>query len=196
MNLTHTLFSLVACALLLAPTAGAQDVLSLEGVETVRDASELQDLLSPPPDRDSVDTAIVFSNDLNRPAHVGCVGFDGDGQFVGHAWLRVPARGLRFVLASDLSSGSDFIGSVRCWTPGRAIIGSAFLLGPSAVTDLPIAPPRAAWQSLRVEAEAVKRLQDANEVWSSSASVQDADELPTPVRLRVRTIGFPVVATY
>ncbi len=136
MNLTHTLFSLAACALLVAPVAGAQEVLSLEGDEIVRDAIELQDLLTPPPDRDSVDTAVVFANDVNRPAHVGCAGYDSNGRVVGHAWLQVLGRGLRFVRASDLSAGQDFISS---------------------------------------EAD---------------------DESPRPVRLRVKIIDFPVVATY
>ena len=73
-------------------------------------------------------------------ARVACRAFDADGDPVGRIWMHVPANGLRFVLASDLSHGQDFVGHAMCRT-GR-VIGSAVLLAPSAITDLAVRPIR------------------------------------------------------
>ncbi len=193
MNSKYTLSVLVACMLLLGAVATAQEPLSLEGVEVAHEATELQDLLRTHPDRDLVDSALVFTNNSLRPVRIGCRAFDGDGHVVGKVWLGVPARGLRFALASDLSDGYDFIGSARCWSTGRGVTGSAFLLKPLAITDLPSRP------SLRRRLVVVDSVDapvsvDAAKV-SAIADVAEA-ELPEPASILVRLVRFPVVATY
>ncbi len=118
------------------PTASAQDVNAVRDIE--RDAASLKDRIEQPPDpdRDVADTAIVITN-LRRMFGVAtCVAFDYDGNLVGRARVRVPALGLRWLLASDISDGADFIGSAHCYIQGH-MLGSAIFLGPG-ITDLPV----------------------------------------------------------
>lgn len=128
-------------SLVLAPTAGAKKKRAAapvdEGPEIVRDAESLTHELRPRPvdDVDIADTALVFTN-KGDDARVLCVGFDKQGETVGRAWLSVPRLGLRYMLASDLSHGADFLGHVQCRTRG-SIKGSSVLLGPG-ITDLPV----------------------------------------------------------
>ncbi len=139
------LFAL-CCVLGTALAASAQDFAVAipadvdPGVEVRRDARELQAEVRPRPvDRDVADTALVFTN-LGREDHrVFCVGFDDEGRRVGRAWLKLPARGLRYLLASDLSRGKDFIGHAQC-SGGRNVTGSLVFLGPD-LTDLPVLQP-------------------------------------------------------
>jgi hypothetical protein len=136
---TKALFMLLL-GLLLPVSAWSQAVspvdVSFDGeeVDIVRDASELRDQIDRP-DRDLVDTALVFSNLGQEHARVGCAAFDANGETVGRILMRVPARGLRFALASDLSNSVDFVGHVECRTDLR-VMGSAILLAPSSITDL------------------------------------------------------------
>ena len=65
-----------------------------------------------------------------------CVAFDYEGRPAGHARLKIPARGLRWLLASDISDGVDLIGSAQCFLSGR-LLGSAIFLGRD-VTNLPV----------------------------------------------------------
>ncbi|MDE0885696.1 MAG: hypothetical protein OSB70_09200 [Myxococcota bacterium] len=106
----------------------------MEELDIVRDATDLRGELDRP-DRDTVNTALVFSNLGGEDAVVGCAAFDSDGDTVGRILIRVPARGLRFALASDLSRNLDFVGHVECRT-GLRVMGSAILLAPSSLTDL------------------------------------------------------------
>ena len=126
-------------ALALAPSAAAEDLLDTgdAGVQITRDATELTDALRPrpPEDADVADTALVFTNEGGVPERVRCVGFNKNGRAVGRAWVAIPARGLRYLLASDLSYGRDFVGQVQC-AAAVQIKGSAVLLGQN-VTDLP-----------------------------------------------------------
>ncbi|MDG2336236.1 MAG: hypothetical protein P8Q97_18695 [Myxococcota bacterium] len=122
--------------LMLPISAWAQGIVpvDMEELDIVRDATDLRGELDRP-DRDTVNTALVFSNLGGEDAVVGCAAFDSDGTTVGRILIRVPSRGLRFALASDLSRNLDFIGHVECRT-GLRVMGSAVLLAPSSLTDL------------------------------------------------------------
>ena len=120
---------------LVAGTATAQD--DTEAPLIDRGADELSDAVDVRPDDiDFVDTALVFSNATDVDASVVCIGYDADGNAVGTAMASPPANGLRFLFASDLSGGADFAGRVACKARGR-VSGTAILLGPSGVSDLP-----------------------------------------------------------
>ena len=109
-----------------APTIGD------EGPEIERRAVELQQRLRDRRvDLDSVATALVVNN-TRWPWAIA--GYDDDGRFVGAARTRVPPNGLRFLLASDIAHGRDFVGSVICKASGR-LLGSALLIG-AELTDL------------------------------------------------------------
>jgi hypothetical protein len=105
--------------------------------EIARDGGELAaDLRSATDrDRDVADTALVFNNPGTGPAAVGCRGFDARGDYVGGAIVRIPARGLRYLRASDLSNGADFVGSAVCHSTSR-LVAEAVLLAPSGATNL------------------------------------------------------------
>ena len=122
--------------LLLPVSAWSQAItpVDVEELDVVRDAAELREEIDRP-DRNSVNTALVFSNLGRGDAVVGCAAFDSDGDTVGRILMRVPAHGLRFALASDLSQSVDFVGHVECRT-GPRVMGSAILLAPSSITDL------------------------------------------------------------
>ena len=116
--------------------AAAVDAVSdQEAIEVDRTAIDLRThLLDRRLDHDSVDTAVVFTNTRATIAHVKCVGFDGRGRVIGAARTRVPGRGLRYLLASDIAHDRDFVGSILCKSDGR-VIGSALLIG-AQLTDL------------------------------------------------------------
>lgn len=146
-SLGKTVLFAASCALLAAGAAPAQDALApapverLPEIEINRDARDLQAEVRPRPvDRDVVDTALVFTNLGGEDRRVRCVGFDHEGRKVGRIWLKVPALGLRYALASDVSSHRDFIGSVQCGA-GPNVAGSVVLLGPG-LTDLPVLQPQ------------------------------------------------------
>ena len=65
-----------------------------------------------------------------------CNGGSAGGSPIGRTRTVVPPLGLRYVLASDMSNGVDFVGQVQCAPRGR-IVGSVVFIGP-AVTDLPV----------------------------------------------------------
>ena len=41
--------------------------------------------------------------------------------------MRVPGKGLRYLRASDLANGVDYVGQVRCRSGNESIQGSALL---------------------------------------------------------------------
>ena len=107
------------------------------GVEIVRDATELAAELRPRPiDHDVADTALIFTNFSSRDLPVYCVAFNKNGEPIGRRWVKLPALGLRYLLASDLSGGRDFVGHAQC-SSQRHVRGSAIFLGPQ-LTDLPV----------------------------------------------------------
>ncbi len=122
------------CLLLLPQQIPAQSEIPAadptEAVDVERDGPELNDRIRDHrPDLDTVDTALVFTAVRSARSTVKCVGYDDNGRIVGTVRLRIPGRGLRYVLASDISRGRDFVGSAVCKTSGR-ILPSAVLLGP------------------------------------------------------------------
>lgn len=110
------------------------------GTEIVRDAGALRDELRLRDlDTDIADTALVFTNLGANATRVKCVAYDGDGQAIGRAWVGVPRLGVRYLLASDLANGADFIGQVQC-SARKNIRGTAVFLG-GGITDLPSMHP-------------------------------------------------------
>ena len=109
-------------------TAAAQTVAVAE-VEIDRDPDTLRDEIRPRPDDvDFVDTVLVFSNVQRGRRLVRCVAYDRSGAVVGRARTYVQSLGLKFMLASDLSNGRDFIGHVTCTSRGY-LLPSAVLVG-------------------------------------------------------------------
>jgi len=132
----------VACLLVLgmSASASAQEAVQIPAiVDFERDAVQLRDRIERPPvDPDLADTAVVLTNGGNTRAYAVCWAFDGDGKPLGRTRLKIPALGLRWALASDLSNDVDFIGSVRCYVSGN-VHGTAVFFGPG-ITDLPTRP--------------------------------------------------------
>ena len=128
----------VACLIgaFVAPSASAQRFSAVRDIE--RDATSLRDRIEQPPDpdRDVADTVIVMTNLAHERGVASCAAFDYDGNLVGRARVKVPAMGLRWLLASDISDDADFIGSAHCFISGR-MLASAIFLGPG-ITDLPV----------------------------------------------------------
>jgi hypothetical protein len=129
---------LVAFGLLLPSLGSAQRVSfpDIDGVEVARDATDLRDEVDRP-DRDIVDTVLAFTNLGQGAARVSCVAFAANGEPVGSIWISVPANGMRFALASDISGSRDFTGHARCRT-GPRVLGTSVLLAPGAITDLSV----------------------------------------------------------
>lgn len=98
------------------------------GLEVIRDATELQAMLKKAPDVDVVDTALVFNNPRNHKTLVACVGYNANGRALGRAYTVVPANGVRFIRASDISNGRDFLGSASCKARSR-LIPASFIVG-------------------------------------------------------------------
>lgn len=127
------------CVLALTLLATSSVAQTAAEVEIDRPADELLDLLvdpADPNDPDAVDSALVFTS-TGGPAAVRCTAWDGNGDPIGSpVIIPVPAGGVRWIRASDLSNGANFVGSARCTTLG-GVTGSAFLVGPRGATDLP-----------------------------------------------------------
>ena len=98
------------------------------GLEVIRDATELQAMLKKSPDVDVVDTALVFNNPRKHKTLVVCVGYSANGRALGRAYTVVPANGVRFIRASDISNGRDFLGSASCRARAR-LIPASFIVG-------------------------------------------------------------------
>jgi len=109
---------------------------ALEEVVVERDADTLADLVRRAPDEpDVVDTAMVFTNDAAGDREVRCVVWSKGGEPVARFRVKVPRKGLRYALLSDVLGDRDLVGSTRCRHRGR-VTGSAFLIG-VAFSDLP-----------------------------------------------------------
>ncbi|MDP6979924.1 MAG: hypothetical protein QF570_15170 [Myxococcota bacterium] len=111
------------------------DVLELEEVEVSRPVDELPNDVEPV-DPDSTDTALVFSNLGGERARVKCVAFNMNGRPVGRTRTAIPALGVRYMRASDISNGLDFVGQVHCASHGK-VVGSTVFVG-RGITDLPV----------------------------------------------------------
>ena len=130
------LFSATAIVLLAGGLAHAQEV---EEIDVARDDSELRVELRTAIDRDTdvANTALVFNNVTSSATHVHCVAWDGNGNRLSRKTARIPARGVKYLRASDLSDGVDFVGSAVCTSRSR-IAASAVFLAPGAMTNLEV----------------------------------------------------------
>ncbi len=141
MTTASRLALLLTGALLLASPAQARKAADLEpDKEVQRDGLEYQADVRAAADRetDVADTALVFTNTGPEAVRVICRAIDGEGQAIGsRAGASVPAGGLRYIRASDLSDGEDFVGSAMCKASG-AVLASGVFLAPGAVTDIPV----------------------------------------------------------
>jgi len=122
-----------AAALLTSLAAGAQEI---DPPDVVHEEALLEELLVEPVDAPNLNTALVFSSLADVELRVVCRARNAQGQPIGHAGVRVPAQGVRFLLASDFSDGEPFLGQVRCLSP-RGIRGSGFARSANGVTDVP-----------------------------------------------------------
>jgi len=130
---------LAVAGLLVATGATAQEEDTLTGSQVERDAESLREYLrSHPIERDRVNTALVFANAVDVPARVDCVAFGPNGRALGAAWLVVPGRGLRYLRASDLVHGRDFVGPARCRTRAR-VRATAVVGAPGGISDVQVA---------------------------------------------------------
>lgn len=121
-------FGLGAALFLGSTSAPAETV---DSVEITRDAV---DIARPHPEPPAVESVLVFSNRSLFERYVFCVAWNKNGHVVGRAHTRLPAMGVRYLLASDF--GGPFLGSARCITRGR-IVANGFLLAPG-LTNLPV----------------------------------------------------------
>jgi hypothetical protein len=126
-------------ALSLGAAAGAED---FEAPDVQHDESELQTLVEEPVEAPRAETALVFSSALDEERRVVCRARNARGEAVGHAAVRVPARGVGFLLASDFSGGEPFAGQVTCLAR-RGIRATGFLRTGGGLTALPgVGPAR------------------------------------------------------
>ncbi|MFT4582383.1 MAG: hypothetical protein ACI915_001197 [Gammaproteobacteria bacterium] len=98
------------------------------GIEITRDAYELKEVIATDRDSDVIDTVLIFSNTRSHRNIAVCVGYDANGNVLGRAFTVIPANGLRFIRASDLADGTDFLGSAKCVTRPK-VIPSSFVVG-------------------------------------------------------------------
>ena len=105
--------------------------------QSATDADGVREVLRPP--HDMVDTALVFTNLGGTPALVNIRAFTRNGDPAGMATVRVPGRGLAYVLASDLrAAGHDAIlGHAQGVSRSLTLTATAVLVG-AGTTDLPV----------------------------------------------------------
>ena len=132
MNRPLGLWTSLAAAALLAMAATAQEI---DPPDVTHEDSELEALLEDPVAAPQVNTALVFSSLADLELRVVCRARNAQGLPIGHAAVRVPAHGVRFLLASDFSD-APFVGQVRCLSP-RGIRGTGFARSANGVTDVP-----------------------------------------------------------
>ncbi len=139
-----TIQSLIRSVLLLSSaflffaggTAQAQDA---EFIDMGRDEVELRVDVKAAVDRDTdvANTALVFNNAGRKDTTVTCTAYGSNGDVLGRGRTRVAAQGVKYIRASDLSNGVDFIGSALCKARGRIVVSSVFL-APGAITNLDV----------------------------------------------------------
>ncbi len=116
--------------------AGAAQAQEIDPPDVTHDEGELETLLGEPVEAPHVNTALVFSSVVDEELRVVCRARNAQGEPVGAAGLRVPAHGVRFLLASDFSDGQPFLGQVTCLSP-RGLRGSGFARSASGVISVP-----------------------------------------------------------
>jgi hypothetical protein len=133
MNWNARLWTPLFAAALFAAGATAQEI---DPPDVDHDESVLEALLGEPVAAPRVETALVFSSVADVERRVVCRARNARGEAIGHAAVRVPAHGVRFLLASDFSNGEPFLGQVTCLSP-RGVRGSGFTRSANGVTDVP-----------------------------------------------------------
>ncbi len=129
-----TLLISAAALLLGSGMAAAQEVEAIDiGREEVQLRVDISDAIAR--DTDVANTALVFNNSGRVGTVVYCTAYAGNGDVLGRGKTRVPARGVRYLRASDLSDGVDFVGSAVCKARGR-VTATAVFLAPGAITDI------------------------------------------------------------
>ena len=130
--------SLFASALLLLASAGAQ-AQTVDARDDSLGETELRAELRQAIERDTdvANTALVFNNTTHEDASVICRAYGANGELLGRRFARVPARGVRYLRASDLSSGADFVGSAVRASRSR-VAASAVFLAPGSITNLDV----------------------------------------------------------
>lgn len=123
----------LGAALLLLVTTSAGLAQTPTEIEVDRDTDELKVLVLPDPGRTMTDTALVFSNPGGSAAIVRCNAYNKNGVWIGRSRTTVPARGVRYIRASDLSGGDNFLGNARCWS-ARRTIGTGYLVTREGIT--------------------------------------------------------------
>ncbi len=133
-------FGVLMAIAIAAPVAAVEvqpiEEIAVAEVEVSRDADELRAALRPHPDLDIVNTVLAFNNAFPARTAVRCAAYGINGHPLGRVKVKIPGNGLRFILASDLANGRDFVGSARCSSVGK-IIPSAFIVG-RGLTDAPV----------------------------------------------------------
>ena len=144
-SLTRSIAFATAALLLSAGAAQAQTM--LDSVDDSRSEDQLRADVKEAVERDNdvANTALVFNKTTNEVTHVFCAAHGANGEILGRKVARIPGKGVRYLRASDLSSGADFIGSAACSTRGR-VVGSAVFLAPGSMTSLEVIQA-AAWDS-------------------------------------------------
>ena len=101
-------------------------------------AEELQaDVRDSQHDVDTTNTALLFNAQGPDDVVVKCRAYDQNGNAIGRTATKVPKNGLRYLRASDLANGRDFIGSAFCSVRGD-VVGSALLVAPGSITPLDV----------------------------------------------------------
>ncbi len=124
----------------LSGISAAQNAAVME-IEVNRDANELSDLLSgaalPKPHVPSIlDTALVFTSVHGSETTAYCHANDKNGVTIGRVRVRIPAKGIRFILSSDIVEAQGFVGSVVCSAAGY-VFGTEVMLG-VVTTDIQV----------------------------------------------------------
>lgn len=135
--------SLFAFVMALLFSVGLAEAQLTELVDESRDEAELRveikDAIAR--DTDLSNTVLVFNNAGRRTTYVHCAAYNGNGRVLGRRIARVPAQGVRYLRASDLSNGVDFVGSVIC-KAREHVVASAIFLTPGAITNLEVVQKR------------------------------------------------------
>lgn len=119
-------------------------------IDDARGAAELRAEVKDAVERDvdTANTALVFNNVTRSNSYVVCTAYDGNGNALGTKRAYVPKRGVKYLRASDLSNGVDFVGSAVCTSRAR-MAASAVFLGPGAITSLDVIQP-GSWDATRI----------------------------------------------
>ncbi len=131
--------SIFLSAALLLFVAGQSQAQVVEEVDIGREEVQLRVDITDAIERDVdvANTALVFNNTGRIATTVVCVAFDGNGDILGRGRTRIPSHGVKYLRASDLADGVDFIGSAVCKARGR-VTATAIFLAPGAITDVNI----------------------------------------------------------